>query len=198
MKSCISLAGVILVGGRPGGGIALVVVGHVEVVAHGGTQADGLHDVAVIAEGVIAEQAPVGRKSVSGLGGHFGNHPDLRERERDALAKLVPAVDGVHEEGGLDRRHVGVGIAARIEQRLIGQIGGVDQKLRPEPAAYSALLQVRDGGRGRTPAGLVEETGGGAIAHYLGGRGMLVHRLAGCGGLGKSRKQPKCGSSQAE
>ena len=89
------LAGVIFVGGGAFDGVGFIVVRHVQIGAHGGTQGDGFDDVGVAAEGVIAEDSPVGRKGVSRMHRNLRHHPDLREDERHALPQLIRPGDRI-------------------------------------------------------------------------------------------------------
>jgi hypothetical protein len=120
------LARIILVRGCVLRWIGLVVIGHVQVAAHGRTQRYSLDQIAVVSESVVSKNAPIGRERIRILhAGLLRHHPDLAQNERHALEKLVLPRDGIHEEGLGDRIQVVIGLAVRIQNRLIRQIGGV-------------------------------------------------------------------------
>ena len=79
---------VVLVGRHAGHRLAAVVQ-HVQVPAHRGVQRDRPHQVAVVAEGAVHQQAVVRDEGVGRVDFNPRHHPDLVKRPRDTLTKLI-------------------------------------------------------------------------------------------------------------
>ena len=73
------------------------------------------------------------------------------------MPELILAGDGILKKRRLHGRQIIVRIARGIEDRLIGQIGGVQSELRGEPALHGRLLQQRDGNWSGAPGRLIEK-----------------------------------------
>ena len=82
-------------------------------------------------------------------------------------AKLVLARNRILEERPLHRRQNFIGSAIGGENRLIGQIGGVQRKLVGQPGIDPHLLELLDSSRCGAPGSLVEEPGRGVVGHFL-------------------------------
>ena len=113
------LARVVLV--RPG---ARVVV-DVEVVPHRRIERDVVEQLAVVAERVAIEDLKVGRHPAWLRDFDAGDDDDLVQRERDALAQLIFAVERVHEEPVLQRVHR---VVVALTGRSVRAGGGVARR----------------------------------------------------------------------
>ena len=159
------LARVILVGRGPFGRIRLVIVRHVQIRAHGGTQGHGFDNVAVISEGVVAEDPPVRWKRVGGMNRHLRHHPDLRKDERHALPQLVLPRHGVLEKRGLH-------CARLLFESPLAPVsaGPAGPTPAPQTAPPASLrppsVRAPQSSQRRPPCRLIEKPGGRAIAHY--------------------------------
>ena len=117
------LARVVLVGPDVARRVRLLIAEHREVHAHHRMQRHVLDQRAEIAEGVCARACRSSRRARtdSRRRADLRDHHDLRERERDALAQLVvavqrvlePDVEALHvEPGHVETRRYRIGIAA--------------------------------------------------------------------------------------
>ena len=147
-------ARVIFVGVVAGGDVGLAVVHHVQPVAHGRRQRNVVHDLPVVGECVLIEQTqPIGiAVGVADL--IAADHPNVTERESDALPQLIlrreiddPVALLQRTEACFARGRVGIRGDGRGEL-------GVQEILQT-----LNLNLVDDRGRG-TESGLLREPGG--------------------------------------
>jgi hypothetical protein len=89
----------------------------------------------------------------------------LAEDERHSLPELILTGDGILKEGSLHGRQIVILHAGRVEQRLVGQIGGIERELCLQPSRKTLFLHLSDGSPRGSPGGLIEKSGGGAIRY---------------------------------
>ena len=131
-----------------------------------GLSVTALITIAIIAESVIAKNAPVRRVRVGRANtGCLRNHPDLAQNEGHTLPELVfsgngiRAGNGILKERGLNRRQAVVRFAVGIQDRLIGQVGSVQGELRVEPVGNGCAFQLLYRGWCRSPGCLIQKAG---------------------------------------
>ena len=146
------LARVILVGPGVAGWVGLVVVPHVQVLAHGGAERDIFHQRAEVREGIVLQDLQVRHQLCGRIFLDGGNHEhSLAQREGHALAQLILAVNGVGEKTRLhliDAEGCGGGVRIR---------GNGRRELFVQVSVQPHRLYVRNRRRVGTKRSLVEE-----------------------------------------
>ena len=97
------LAGVIFVGMISLAGIGLVVVHHVEPMAHGGRQSDVIHDLAIIGKCVGIQQAEIICVAGGVVDFIAADDKNLAQRKGHSLAQLIRRKQDLYEETLLHR-----------------------------------------------------------------------------------------------
>ena len=168
--------------GRRGGRASLTtVVQHVEETTHRRMQGHVREQLAIVAKRSPIEQLLIASHPARERHVHPGDHQDLAQGERDPLAQLVLAIQGIEEEMALEqiiRVVVPLAISGALQRRtrlrpereirIVRQRGPellVQERLEPD------ALHVGDQGNRRAKCRLLEK------AHGVRPRRLPCHRL---------------------
>ena len=123
----------VFIGRGTGLGVDLVVVDHVEELAHRRIQSNVLHYLAIVGEGIVLQYPQVRYVGMRIVHLHAGNDKDLVQCKRHPLAQLILTCHGVAEELRLRPVH-----AFRIDRRWIHRWRS--RELRSQPCLISKSL----------------------------------------------------------
>ncbi len=144
--------------------VRLVVMHHVEVIAHGWVKGDVLEQLSKIAEGILGQQIPVGRHAfrmiIHGVAVAGDDH-ELTQREGDALAQLVRRIDHGVPPRLLELVVTRIGIGRQGRDRLINSRQrrcGRGVELLAQEIDEALLLQLRQERVGRAEGRLSQKT----------------------------------------